>query len=167
MVVFKVPVESCLGTTGDREPLGLDFGEYDSGRLNSAIFQNKITIKHYTTSADNIAVVVWRLTLATKMESTAASAFSSYNEFRYRVTQHWQIDINDERIDEGSMDKKHQALMRIPHLQCFFLTSNQLIIESPCFFEYFPCMQSIDQPIFSFVYIFKKFAWFPFFCIII
>lgn len=58
MVVFKVPVESCLRTTGDREPLGLDFGEYDSGRLNPAIFQNKITIKHYTTSADNIAVVV-------------------------------------------------------------------------------------------------------------
>lgn len=58
MVVFKVPVESCLGTTGDREPLGLDFGEYDSGRLNSAIFQNKITIKNYTTSAENIAVVV-------------------------------------------------------------------------------------------------------------
>lgn len=86
MVVFKVPVESCLGTTGDREPLGLDFGEYDSGRLNSAIFQNKITINHYTTSAENIAAVV--LTLASKMESTAASAFSSYNEFRYRVTQH-------------------------------------------------------------------------------
>lgn len=32
MVVFNVPVESCLGITGDLEPLGLDLGENCSGR---------------------------------------------------------------------------------------------------------------------------------------
>lgn len=31
MVVFSVPVESCLGMTGDLEPRGLDFGENCSG----------------------------------------------------------------------------------------------------------------------------------------
>lgn len=31
MVVFRVPVESCRGQAGDREPLGLDLGEFCSG----------------------------------------------------------------------------------------------------------------------------------------
>lgn len=30
IVVFKVPDESCLDTTGDLDPLGDDFGEYCS-----------------------------------------------------------------------------------------------------------------------------------------
>ena len=32
IVVLSVPVESCLGMTGDLEPLGLDLGENCSGR---------------------------------------------------------------------------------------------------------------------------------------
>jgi hypothetical protein len=34
IVVLRVPVESCRGTTGDRDPRGLDFGENCSaGRI--------------------------------------------------------------------------------------------------------------------------------------
>jgi len=34
IVAFNVPVESCLGTTGDLDPRGEDFGEYCSPFLN-------------------------------------------------------------------------------------------------------------------------------------
>ena len=35
IVVFNVPVESCLGTTGDRLPRGLVFGEHCSVGLRT------------------------------------------------------------------------------------------------------------------------------------
>jgi hypothetical protein len=35
MVVLRVPVESCRGTTGDRFPRGLDLGEHCSPGLRT------------------------------------------------------------------------------------------------------------------------------------
>lgn len=47
IVAFKVPVESCLGTTGEREPLGEDFGEYCSTFLNWSLMMSSVNTKFY------------------------------------------------------------------------------------------------------------------------
>ena len=49
MVVLSVPVESCLGMTGDLEPLGLDLGENCSGRRIISSFRFILPTRRPTT----------------------------------------------------------------------------------------------------------------------
>ncbi len=50
IVALSVPVESCLGTTGDLEPLGEDFGEYCSTLfLNGSLILSSEERNQYST----------------------------------------------------------------------------------------------------------------------